>query len=268
MRKQIEENYLFEFEKDNRDRENKEFYIFNDGCLFTIKFVINQKKLQELKNFLKKNYTYKIIETRKNVILNVNDKDETFDDDGYINQIIISNRHVETRKEKIGLLKTKEVVTNYGDITKIFDIKPTILSILDCIELKKYLNLVNLHNYIIACKKMDPNLKIYTYEGSNRTILSKFTDLHFNPNNHELGLTNEEILNIIERIFNCFEIKKIERLPIINNQINVNANATYDELINLKSKLTLAELNSRVVSKNILENSFQEIIKILQKKCS
>lgn len=265
MKKQIEENYLFEFEKDNNNRENKEFFIFNEGHLITIKFTINEKKIQGLNKYIKENYTYESIDTRKNVVLSAGDRNEVFDDDGYLSQTIISNIHPEIRTEKAGLFKTKEIVTNYGDITRIHHIKPAILSIIECIELKKYLNLVNLYNYIIACRQMNTNLKIYTYEGTNKTILSKFSDLHINPNKREFELTNEEILDILNRIFSCFTIKSIERVPIIDNQISIDINSSYDDLINLKSKLKLAELNTKIVSNNIIDNSFEDVKKILVK---
>lgn len=263
MKKQIEENYLFEFEKDNNNRENKEFFIFEDGSLITIKFNIKEREFRELRQFLKKQFTYENIEIRHNVKLSVSDKNESFNDDGFLSETIISNTHEETKKEKIGFLKTKETIIRYGDITKIHQIKPAILMVLECIELKKYLNLVNIHNYIVACKEMSSSSKIYTYEGVNRTVLSKFSDLHINPNKRENSLTNEEILDIINRLFNCFKVTEISKIPIIDNQISIDISSSYDDLMNLKSKLKLAELNTKIVSNNIINNSFEDVKKIL-----
>lgn len=263
-----EENFFNEFERSAKNTDEKEFIFFNEDytSLVTIKFVINEEKLDKFKQFLNETYSKEEIETRKDIELSVDDRNEYYEDYGPLKYTTVDNIRTVTTTEKEGLFKTRKTVTRYGDVSSHYIYGPDFLNIIRVIENKKYFNLVNIYNYIVAVRGLDSKARLHIYESTTKGSMYLNSELRFNLNAKEQEMTNEEIIVILEKLFSCFKVIKREELSISDNKISIDINSSYEELMALKSKISLATINSEIINSNIIDADLKDVKRKFYKK--
>lgn len=262
----IDDNFnLFDIEKDMKNSKQKKLMLIDNDNFITVNLHLDESKVEALKSYFNEKYKYikKVVE--KNVLLKKLDEDYSYNDDNVSREAKISNKRTETKKEKISLIRSREIHTNYGDIEYTYSYKPEARRLLQSIN-HPYINLVDLYNYIISCKGLDYKMRKSTIGPDMAISLIGYKDLIFAPNEKEKSMSNADLKEIINRIFDCFIIDKIEKQPIINGNISININLPLEELIALKAKLILAKNNIEIINSDIIYTEENKINKILKKE--
>lgn len=256
--------YTFDIEKNLRNSDKKKLVLLTDDELITINLHCNEIKIEELKKFLKENYTLIKKTIKKNVVLDNLNNDYSFDQESLNCQVKILNKRTEIKKDKINMFKVKEYSINYGDIEYTYFLTPEVIKLVKSLFNHNYINLVDLYNYVLNCKGLDSKKRKTTTSPTDKIAFTRNKDLLFHCNTVETAMSDEQIKEIIIKIFDCFIIDSIERTPLSNNQINIDINSSVEDLLTLKGSLVLAKLNSEILSSDLVYTEENKINKELK----
>lgn len=259
----------FDIGKGMKNSKQKELMLLDNDNLITINLHLDEAKMEALKIYLNDKYKFVKKVTKTNVVLKQLDNNYSYNDSDTSCEVKILNKRTETKTEKTSLFKSENICTNYGDIEYTYSYKPEVNKLLQSFN-HHYIDLVDLYNYIISCKELSNKMRKSTIVPDIAINLIKHTNLMFFPMEKEKSMSNEDLKEIIDRIFDCFIIDSIEKQPINNGNISISIDLSLEELISLKWKLILAKNNSEIINTNIIttdgEISFYVLDEIKEKK--
>lgn len=255
----------FNIGKDMKNNEQKKLMLLDDNDLITINLHLNQIKINELRNYLYDKYKDVKKTIEKDTLLRPLEENYYYDNDNVIKEVNITNRRTETKKEKIGIFQSRDIKINYCDKESISTHKPEALRLLQSIN-HRYISLVDFYNYIISCKGFNNKMRKSTIKYDISISINRYNDLIFFPNDVERTMSNDDLKDIINKIFDCLIIDSIEKKSIIDGNISINIDLSLEELITLKEELSLAKVNSEIINSDIIDAEENIISKILKKE--
>lgn len=246
------------------ERDNSKLYVvMDDSNYMTYKIEIDEKKLEIFKDELVEKYSdYETI-TRESV--RIDGPRGIYD--------CFRNSNIEV----IDSVTTNTYSTSFGDgpvcggpvyADVAADIKrhPAIEKVISNLIFTKVIDLNNLYKYICKIKNIDYNL----VSNKPKTGIVKIENMGFNNSvilsNKEKQITEPELKNIFESIFECFTVIDVKIKDVVNGQLAITTEITLEELKKLKEDITVAKSNGEIISSEVMKNLFGDNYFTKQKK--